>query len=149
MQEDSFYKFCISGCLFLIFVNISITFVGLLAVFPATVPLGNTDNTSNMTEEFLPSGVLDFISGNMFGFLMEGGLILVGLAAIVATRNWNAVAAYLVGAFFWTSYQSSIMVLSYGGFFDTLAMQVFVGMISIGMLVMFLGAMIGMIGGKE
>jgi hypothetical protein len=117
MQEDSFYKLCISACVFMVFVNMAITVVGLLGVFPAVVPTEVLGNSTNTTNRYFNSGMMGFISGNFGAYLLEGIAALGGLVLMVAlggrTGSWNIVAAYLFGVFFWGGFQSSMTVLAH------------------------------------
>lgn len=152
ISEDSFYKLCINVCVFMIFVDMAITVVGLLGVFPATIQ-NNYVNATETAKKYAGSGLENFISGNFAGLLIGGAATIGGLFIAVGfasrTGSWNVVAALLFGAFFWGSFTSSMSTLSYGGFFDSVSMLALLAMITVGMMFMFAGAIIGLFGGKE
>lgn len=153
MESKDFYSFCIAATMFMLFCNISITVVAMTGVFPIETPAPYENATANETiVEQLGSDFMSFLTGNWLGFIVEIGLGAVGLGAVIfyaiTSGSWNVVAAYLFGVFFWGCYQSNLVFLSYGGWLATPLIAVVVTMLTIGMAIMFGGAVIGLFGGK-
>ena len=154
MEERSFYTFCISACIFLVFVNLCVIFVTALGVFPyqgaTTIPGGNNPVSvvGNLTGQ--NSGFLSLFTGNIGELTTIGALIGVGGLTIVTgfalfSGNWNILAAYLFTVIFWGLWVNSLSIFSNGGLFDYSIIAMLITIISVGMFFIFIGAVAGLL----
>ena len=153
MKVDTFYKTCISACVFMIFLNLAMSVVGSLGIFETYVPTTYEGKTApEVLENFSGSSILDFVSGNFASYLLEGSAILGGFLVVVAIAGRTGVSAwvsaYLFGLIFFGSWQSSLTIFAYGGWFDIPAMAGLFTIVTVGMIIMFAAAVIGMFGGQ-
>lgn len=156
MQEGSFYKFCISACIFMVLISLSINFVVALGIFPSSVP-SPILNTSmvNATEQLVGSGdIFSFLGVNISTIFSAGLLAIAGLAIVVyyavRTGSFNLIAVYLFGMIFFGSWLSNVSIFNHFGTFDSF--PVLWGlylMITVGMIFIFAGATIGILGGND
>ena len=158
MNENSFFRFCIMACIFMILVNFSISFMGLINVFDVPSP----PQTINVTGD--PSATAEEIAGQtFFSFLVSGGNILdtiigslfalVGLAAIIAlctrTGSWSLLAVYFFSLVFWGSWIFTLRIFEFTGYFSSAVMTALISMVSLVMIFVFAGASIGIYRGSE
>ena len=138
----------------MIFLGFSFGFIGAMGAFPAgyTSPFdpahdtsgGITTNlTSNITGE---TGTLSW--GQMWGLatiMATGGVIFLS----ILTGTTNLLGVYLFGTFFWSSWASLVGILYTFDFLTSAAGIILLSMITVGMGIMFVGAIIGMLSGSQ
>jgi|WetSurMetagenome_2_1015567.scaffolds.fasta_scaffold462384_2 hypothetical protein len=150
MQENSFYKFCISACLFMIFISLAINLVSLTGAFPvhiSGVSGGNsTDLAKNVTSS--TSDVLSIFTGNISSLILiglAGSGLAVAIAAAIKSSNWNIVSVYIFTTVFWGSWGKCLVLFHFGGFYDIPMVAMIVSILTLGMLLCFGGAVIGLL----
>jgi len=148
---NTFNSFCIAACLFMIFIGMSMGFIGLTGAFPTGVSTGfhegdTLGQVSNLTGNVTGSaGHMDFWS--IWGIATGIGASGVFVAAIL-TKSTNMIAIGLFGTFFWGSWGSLIGILYMFDFLTSGAGLMLVTMITVGMTFIFVGAIIGMLSGS-
>ena len=150
---NTFTSFCIGACIFMIFVGMSIGFIGAMGAFPTimTNPF-NGENGTKIVENLSgnitgTSGTIDFAS--VWG-ISTGALIGGAVSLSILTKTTNMIAVWLFGSFFWSSWASILMMINSFAhdFFGSSAGLILVAMISVGMIFMFIGAIIGLLSGS-
>ena len=136
---NTFYSFCVSACIFVIFITGAISFVNALGVFPVEIEVNDTP-TMDVKAQFW-----DVL------FQPLGAGILIGLtgalAIAVLTQSLSIVGIYLFSVTFWTTWGQMLYILSLGNFLVG-AMATFMGLITVGMGFIFGAAVIGMMSGS-
>ena len=153
MQENSTYKFCMSACIFMILVSLSMNLVSILNVFGTNTPSPIINQTTSNATTVAGGDILSLLGTNIIGIFTGGILAVGGLILVVAlagrTGSWNIVAAYLFGLVFWASWLANITVFKQGEFFSSPVMASVYLMITVVMVFIFAGATIGILGGTE
>jgi hypothetical protein len=150
MQERSFYTFCISACVFIIFISLSINLVSLFGIFNAGthgIEWNSTQAIQNTTKQ--SNAVLGLFTGHLIEYSFVGFVAITGLGAAIylskASGNWNILSAYLFSTVFWTSWTQNLMVFGMFNIFHYPVIIAIMGILTTGMLVMFIGAVIGLL----
>lgn len=140
---NTFFRICVFLCFGMIIFTIGISFVQGLGIFPYQDPIGQ----QGITEE----NVLTLLTGLDGG--MEGVWALLtlgtGLAAItlsILTNSLLPVGIYLFGTVFWTAYTKTIGIFSSGPFSSL--PEGFLILFTVGMIFIFLAAIIGILTGS-
>lgn len=146
MQENSVTKFCMSACIFMILISLSLNFVIGLGVFGTGMPAPGTNQTNSIIE--------NIASGDVIALMLSGTVVTAGLLLVVMyagrTGSWNVVGAYLFGVVFWGSWVANTALFNYGGYLDIYpALSSMMLMITIVMVFIFAGATIGILGGND
>lgn len=154
MLESSTTKFCMSACIFMIILSLSMNVVTILNVFPTSIPSPIINQSmGNVTE--IAGGDIFSIIGENIGSLLSASLLGAAglvLSVMFATRtgSWSIVAVYLFGMIFWGSWIANLPMFSYGGYFSSFpALSAIYLLITIVMVFLFAGAAIGMLSGGE
>jgi hypothetical protein len=80
---------------------------------------------------------------------MATGITALGAIGIAyLTRTTNMIGVYLFGTFFWSSWLNVIRILNDTSFLSFPGGLALIGMISVGMTFMFIGAVIGLLSGS-
>ena len=143
-MATTFSGFCIAACVFIIFFDFGLAFVSTTGAFETGVvtPINVTGNSTVDFGRFFSSGFTNIWLGLL-------GLSLGSLAiCAIASVSPNIIAVILFGEFFWTGWLNVISVLNTGGFFGSSTGIVLMSMLSVGMMIMFVGAVIGMLSGN-
>jgi len=148
---NTFNSFCIGACIFMIFLGFSFGFIDAMNAFPTskTSPFG-TDNSLNIVQN-LSSNITGTTGGLSWGQIWGIGTGAIALGVIgmaILTRTTNMIGVYLFGTFFWSSWASLVGILYTFSFLTSGAGLILVTMITVGMSVMFIGAIIGMLSGS-
>ena len=151
----------------MIFIGMSFSFID--AISPGTYeghsfesfPQGHTSDI-NATEDpqNITTGLTANITGeqiNQYGNLnmgmiwaiATGGMTVGAIVLSILTGTTNMIGAWIFGSFFWSSWLSLINILYNFDFLDSTAGLILLGMISVGMTIMFVGAMVGMLSGAH
>ena len=146
---NTFYQFCVSACVFLLFITMSINFVNMLNVFPSTLEGGFvTGNTTASTYENLTAtNSTSYMSMGDIWTIVGVGALIGGIALAILTQSVTIIGAYLFGLIFWSSYLNVVGILFIGGAI-TGALVILMSMVTIGMVLLFAGAIIGMFTGS-
>ena len=154
MLENSTTKFCMSACIFMIILSLSMNVVAIMNIFPTAAPSPVINQSmENVTK--IAGGDIFTIIGDNIGTLLSAGILGAAglvLAVMFATRtgSWNIVAVYLFGSIFWGSWLANLPMFSYGGYFSSApALSAIYLLITVVMVFLFAGAAIGMLGGNE
>ena len=154
MLESSTTKFCMSACIFMIILSLSMNVVTIMGVFPSSVPSPIINQSITNASKVSGGDIFSIIGTNIgtllsAGFLGATGLIL---AVMFATRtgSWSIVSAYLFGMVFWGSWIANLPMFSYGGYFASYpALSAIYLLITVVMVFLFAGAAIGILGGND
>jgi len=155
MLESSTTKFCMSACIFMILISLSMNVVVILDIFPTSAPSPILNQSMiNSTEKLAGGDIFSFLGLNIATIFTASFLAVAGLAVVVmyATRtgSFNLVAVYLFGLVFWGSWTANLPMFSYGGYFsDYPALSAIYLLITVVMVFLFAGASIGILGGSE
>jgi hypothetical protein len=148
---NTYTSFCIAGCIFFIFISMSMGFIDMSGAFPSSgttnIQIGNTTGSvSNMTGTVV--GEAGHISiGEIWA--VGTGLAIVGVVAgAILTKSTNMIGVYLFGTIFWSCWLNVCGIMTMNGFLNFSAGLALIGMITIGMTFMFIGAIIGMLSGS-
>lgn len=155
---NTFTSFCIGACIFMCFVGMAGTLVNVIGSFPSSVDTGaaiHGDGTggsifSNLSSNITSATNDPFPFDNMW--LIGTGVAVGGAAAIglsILTGTTTFIGIWLFGSVFWSGWLNLVGVITTGGYFNNAAGAVIIGMLSIGMMIMFVGAIIGMFGGSQ
>lgn len=137
----------------MIFIGMSMGFIGAINAFPTsmTSPIdtssGDMDILENLTGNITgTTGTLTF--GEMWG-IATGAITVGAIVLSILTGTTNMIGIWLFGSFFWSSWVSLIGILYMFAFLTTGAGLILVTMITVGMSIMFVGAVIGMLSGTH
>lgn len=154
--SESTVKFCISACIFVIMINLSLNLVMGLNVFGTMAPSpllnGSTDNIATIKSDGKTIDLLSILTGNLITVLIaevSGALFLVLVARCYVANDYRILGPALFTLVFWNSWLMNISFFANSGYFNTGAMLSIFGMITIPMIFLFLGAVSGMLGGSE
>ena len=150
---NTFNSLCIGACVFMIFLGFSFGFIDAMGAFPSgpTSPFNANENQLDIVKNLTSnvSGTTGQMSwGEMWGITTGAltGLVIVGA---ILTGTTNMIGVYLFGTFFWASWASLIGILYTFDFLSSGAGLILVTMITVGMSIMFVGAVIGMLSGAQ
>ena len=138
---NTFFRIAVFLAFGMLIFTLAVNFIEGLGVFPIAGSIGQ----QNITEANAISK-LTGLSGNMddiFVIATSVGAIL-GIGLSILTRSIVPVGIYLFGAVFWTSYIRTFSIFSVGGYIS----GDFLMMFSIGMIFLFIAAVIGMLRGS-
>ena len=144
---NTFNSFCIAACIFMIFISMSIGFINLSGAFPTNMATNpNTKNITNMTNA-VAGEPMKFDMGTIW---LVGTGASIGIAVVVGIlmKSTNLLGVFLFGSIFWSSWLNIIGVAYTGGFLSNQGGVALLGMITVGMTFMFIGAIIGMLSGS-
>ena len=138
---STFFKIAVYLSFVMIVFNLSIAFVGTLGAFPVE----DIPGTGTVSED----SALTTFTGLTGG--MEGVWLMVttitGLGAVllaIAVKSFIPVGVHLFSVVFWTAYIKSNSILSVGGYIPGDFLVIFL----IGMIFLFIAAIIGMLTGS-
>lgn len=137
----------------MIFLGFSFGFIDAMGAFPTTHTGGfdSTDSSIDIVENLTSniSGASGKLSwGQMWG--IGTGAIAIGVIGIaILTGTTNMIGVYLFGTFFWSSWASLVGILYTFDFLESGAGLILMTMITVGMAIMFVGAVIGMLSGSN
>jgi len=156
-MRESFFQLCIIFSILVIIFTLSINFVNALGVFgDTTVDTGYDTNVGDITDaEYetsntvfqkflpgLPNGVAD-----IWGTVMTAGGI-ASIAVAILMHSAIPVGVYIFFTVFWTSYIRCIGVININGIFTSAPLSGFLIIITVGMIILFMGALAGMFSGS-
>ena len=161
MDNNTYFKFCINACIFIMVVNFCLIFVSSLNVFPVTNPtkiistgVNSTvdaagkmlgDTTGDKTNTNL---LISLVKGNFISVLAGGGLFSIGLIGTIilsrAVGSWNVLAAYVFAVIFWATWGTNIVLLDTGGYLSGSLIMIEL-IITMMFLFIFIGAIIGIL----
>jgi len=140
--RSTFFSIAITITLVMLVFTLVANFVAGLGVFDEVTGMGTeTSNTG---------GVLQSITGlsdpNMNSiFIGVTGITFLGAVGLCyLTKNITPIGLHLFGTIFWTSWLRLSVILSYGGYVDVELISIF----TIGVMFVFIGAIIGMLTGS-
>jgi hypothetical protein len=114
--------------------------------FPTTEPGGLQITDTNSALSVL-TGLDDPTMNGIWGIATGiGAIAAIGLAWI--THSIIPVGIYLFSLVFWTAYLNAWSVISYGGFLDSSPGPEFLLIATIGILFIFIAAIVGMLTGS-
>lgn len=150
---NTFTSFCIAACMFMCFVGMASAFIGVLGVFPTTIsmtPSGNSSSGifSNLTGN-VTSSAGESINFDSIWLIATGGIAATGAFIFgILTKSTNMVAVWLFGTVFWSAWGHLAVIISGVGILDSEAGIILISIITVGMTIIFVGAVIGMLSGS-
>ena len=142
-EFNTFSGFCIAACAFMIFFGMSTAIINAVApnVFPGMAGI----DTAN-AEEKISSDYLNF------GALIASYGVAIGISVLLSilTNSTNMIGVWLFGAVFWASFASlngTLGLLLYN-YLGVASVPIF-AVLWVGMVIMFIGAVIGMLSGSQ
>jgi hypothetical protein len=154
MIEKGLYSFCVSACIFMLILSLSINFVNIVNVFGSNASSSSINHTIANATETAVNGfdIIAFITNPLF--LLSSALLIPIIMLAGRIGNFNIVGVYLFSVIFWGSWLSTSSVFSYGGteagnWFSNPVMGSIYILVSAVMVFIFSGAAIGMLMGTE
>ena len=136
---NTFNSLCIGACVFMIFIGMAAAFVGSIEdTYPYSLNVNTSEAEDKMTINDVNTLILTF--GGSIGGLLTGLTYLL-------TRSTNLMGICIFGTFFWTSWGLLYPIISAAGFFNNIPGTLLISMITVGMGIMFVGAVNGMLHG--
>jgi hypothetical protein len=140
---NTFSSFCMAACLFMIFIGLASGVVSSLNIGgPPVFPDSPDINTTEAQKPF---------NLNLTETIWIAGMTIGSLATVAlfgAFRQTNVAAIAIFSTVFWTSWGSILVIFHTGGFLDFAAGLAIIGMLTFGMSIMFIGAVVGMLAGN-
>lgn len=145
----TFFQICIYITACVIFFTLSVSFVNSLGVFPYTVESGiETGGGTNAT--FLGLTISDeYGSGVSMDTVWSIVFTASGIGALFVawiTRSISILGVYIFSVVFWSAYVNALSIINIGGFLSDLMGFVVIG--TVGMVIVFAGAVAGMLSGS-
>jgi len=137
---NTFFRIALFICLFLVIVNLGWSFIRATGAFGDVAEAGITGSDSN--DVFY---AFTGFSGGMAGIFAVGvslGAIGAGLASW-ATKSVVPMGVYLFSVIFWSSYNSSLNIMAVSQIPGSMTI-----LITVGIMFVFVGAVIGMLTGS-
>ena len=146
MNFDNLFRVCLGFCLLLLAFTLVANFVDGLGIFPYTSDVG----VSGVTEANALTKLTKLTGGMEYIFLGVTTLALAGTVALCwAIKNITPLGIYFFSLVFWTSWLRMASVFSYGGGGAEPYIPVaLIGVFTIGVMFVFIGAIIGMMTGS-
>jgi hypothetical protein len=155
--SESTVKFCISACVFVILINLSMNLVMGLNIFGtmAPSPFLNATNTSSITTIKSGGKTIDLesiLTNNLLSVLTTSVSTALFLALAVrcyVANDYRILGPALFTLVFWNTWLMNISFFAASGYFSTGVMLIVFGMFTVPMILIFLGAVSGMLTGSE
>lgn len=152
MREGSMYSFCVSATIFMIIVSLSINFISALGIFglsPIVSPITN-ETTGGVTDQLSNGALSDLFSGNIIGLVVGAIIAVIGaILLILITQSITLVGVYLFGVVFWTAWGNCLWIFNINGIYGYPGVAQLFLIITVAMVFIFAGAVIGLISGGE
>ena len=139
---NTFSAFCMAACVFMIFVGMASIMVNSIGAFPGeSVP--NIDTTTSQSKFAVDyTNILSSVA-------IYGVAIVAAIAAAFLTRTTNLAGIWIFDAIFWSGWLSMIPIFDAGGFLLNVTGGIIISMLTVGMDIMFIGAVVGMLTGSH
>lgn len=131
------------ACIFIIFIGMSSALVNSMGIYP-TIPVFNTaeaEGVINTAQNLVStwSGLISLTAGITI-------VVIIGLSFFAGSINTNLLAAAMFAVVFWATwgYLQLSMFAPYG-FYTGILLSLML-MLNLGMIIMFIGAVIGILG---
>ena len=138
---NSFFRICIMFCLLMLTFSLVANFVAGLNIFPNVTDIGmEVDDTESALT------TLTGLSDPNMNAIWIGitGITFIGVVALAAlTQSMIPIGLHLFGVVFWTSWIRMSSILSYGGYIP----EEFLIIVTVGVMFVFIAAIIGLITG--
>jgi len=148
---NTYNSFCIGACLFIIFIAMGSTFLSALDAFPDVFDydLEGTNDTSrfeNLTQNITGSSDSKGVSFDTFWIIATGGVAITGAIVLgILMQSTNIIGVWIFGTVFWSCWSKLIVLFSLFDITSSAAGAALVAMITVGMMFIFIGAIIGML----
>jgi len=142
-EFNTFSGICIATCMFMIFFGMATAVVNAVApnVFPGLAGIDTSNAESKIDTDYMSIGVIVVTYG--------AAIIGAGILAVL-TNSTNIIGVWLFSAVFWASFLSlngTLSIMLYG-YLGAASIPIF-AILWIGMIMMFIGAIIGMLSGSQ
>ena len=145
---NTFFRIAIYLSIVMIFFNLVIGFVGGLTNTDGdpVFPVAGTPGIGNVNESSILGEVTGLEDPNMNALWVSvvGGGILVAVVLSILTRSVVPIGIHIFSTVFWTAYINCNSILSAGGFIPGGFLSIFF----VGMIFLFIAALIGMLTGS-
>ena len=155
-MRETFFQICIIFSILLIVFTLSINFVSAMGVFGENqieqgqvVGEGAVGDTSFEKSDDIFTKITGFTGGaqNVWATVMSvGGIISIAVAILM--HSAVPVGVWIFSTVFWTSYIRCINVVNIEGIFTTEPMSQFLLIITVGLIMIWMGALAGMFSGS-
>lgn len=132
---NTFNSFCIAACIFMIFIGMASVVVNSLDVFPSSPDINTDDAQGKFNTGYIQIAAF-------------GASIALAIVFSALSRSTNIIGIWIFGAVFWASWLSVNSMFYTGGFLNNTTGIALVAMLWLGMIVMFIGAVTGMMHGS-
>ena len=156
MLESSTTKFCMSACIFIMLISLSMNLVVGLNVFGTMAPSpllnGSTTDMTTINSQGKTYNLTSILSNNLISILTLSGstaLFVLILINCIRTGSYSILAPVLFTLIFWNSWIINFSFFLSSPYFNNLTMIGIYSILSFVMVFLFLGAVIGMIGGND
>lgn len=139
----------------MIFIGLSFGFIGAIGAFPSTMtsPIDTSDTSldilENLTQNVTGAETMERLSFSDMWLIATGAMIGGGIILSILTGTTNMIGIWLFGSLFWSAWSSLIIMLNTFDFLVSGAGAILVTMITVGMSIMFYGAVVGMLSGTH
>jgi len=143
-----------AACIFIIFINLCMNLVVGLNVFGILTPSPLLNSSAITTiesggETFVLASILTNNLLSIISVSASSALFLIITLNCIRTGSYAILGPVLFTLVFWNSWVTNISFLGTSGYFSIGAMLTILGIITIAMLLLFLGAISGMLSGGE
>ena len=155
-MRESFFQLCVIFAFLLIIFTLAINFVNALGIYgDTTVDTGIDTSVSdvNSTEFERSNNIFAKISGLSGGseyvwttILSVSGIVSIAVAILM--HSAVPVGVWIFSSVFWASYIRCISVINVNGIFTTAPLSGFLIIVTVGIIVIFMGALAGMFSGS-
>jgi len=140
---NTFFRICVMICLLMLVFSLVANFVAGFDIFPDVGDVGPAN--INTTSDAL--GTLTGLSDPNMNALFIGvtGLTFIGAVVLASlTKTITPIGLHIFGLVFWTSWLRMTSIFSYGGYIP----QDFILVFTVGVIFVFIAAIIGMLTGS-
>ena len=149
MMDNSLTRFCIAACVFTLLISLSMNLVVGIHAFGDMAPSPLLNGTSDAAKTKL-NAIEGILSGNIEVILGLGGILtLLAIAGCIASGNYSIIGPVIFIYVFWGSWGLNLSLFDSSGYFSSGTMLDVYHMITLGMSLLFVGALIGLFGGND
>lgn len=155
-MRETFFQLCVIFSFLLIIFTLSINFINAIGVFGDTsvetgidTEVADVDADEYETSDNIFSKITHLSGGSEYiwtTIMGVAGIISIGVAILM--HSAVPVGIWIFSSVFWTSYVHTLGVVNVNNIFSTSPMSGFLAIITVGMIVIYMGALAGMFSGS-
>jgi hypothetical protein len=130
---NTYSGLCMGACIFMIFFGLASSVVNSIGAFPSSPTIDTT-----AAQGSYDVGTYIWIGGSV-------STLLLAIAIGITTKSTNLIALTAFGGTFWTSWLAVLPIFNNFGFSANATGSILIFMLTLGMSVMFIGAVIGIL----